>query len=118
MYFSFYVSVPNLQMPQQISSPKTIPSGPRDSFGPSMILYINNKHNPQILHKNFYFSVPNLQMPPPISLPRPAAAPSPIMPPPSSSTSQLNAKIDAWFDEELADIAADIDQDSLFGSQL
>ena len=58
-------------------------------------------------------------MPPPISLPRPAAAPSPIMPPPpSSSTSQLNAKIDAWFDEELADIAADIDQDSLFGSQI
>ena len=81
-------------------------------------LCINNKHKPQNLHKNFYVSVPNLQMPPPISLPRPAAAPSPIMPPPSSSTSQLNAKIDAWFDEELADIAADIDQDSLFGSQL
>ena len=49
----FYVSVPNLEMPQQNSSPKTIQSGPRDSFGPSMILYINNKHNPQILHKNY-----------------------------------------------------------------
>ena len=99
--------------PQPISSPRSVDSRPRDSFGPSMFHSKKfKKHKQFSLYKPtnyFSISVPNFQMPQPISSPR-STAPSPILP--SRSTSDnVTTNSNEVFNDDLAGI----DQDSLFG---